>query len=65
MLTEVAKFLLCDPPLEELNDDIANVAEKYRYKMMSEEQAVETLLRDHEEALQKYLDLNLSLNGLL
>jgi hypothetical protein len=64
MLKQVAEFLLCTPPLEELTDDIAEVIEKYRYKMLTKSEALEILLQDHEDALQSYLDENLSLNGL-
>lgn len=64
MLNQVAEFLLCKPPLEELTDDIAEVIEKYRYKMISKGEALEILLHDHEDVLQNYLDANLSLNGL-
>lgn len=64
MLKQVAEFLLCTPPLQELTDDIAEVIEKYRYKMLTKSEALEILLQDHEDALQSYLDENLSLNGL-
>lgn len=64
MLKQVARFLLCTPPLEELTDDIACVAEKYRFKMLTKNQAIEILLNEHEDVLQKYLDRNLDLNGL-
>ena len=64
MLKQVAEFLLCTPPLQELTDDIAEVIEKYRYKMLTKSEALEILLQDHEDALQGYLDENLSLNGL-
>jgi hypothetical protein len=64
MLKQVAEFLLCTPPLDELTDDIAGVIEKYRYKMLTKSEALEILLQDHEDALQNYLDENLSLNGL-
>ena len=64
MLKQVAEFLLCTPPLQELTDDIAEVIEKYRYKMLTKSEALEILLQDYEDVLQGYLDENLSLNGL-
>jgi hypothetical protein len=64
MLKQIASFLLNTPPLDELTDDIAEVVEKYRYKMLTKEEALEILLNDYEDVLQNLLDENLSLNGL-
>ena len=65
MLKQIACFLLNVPPLDELTDDLAEVVEKYRYKMLTKNEAIEILLVDYEEVLQNLLDKNLSLNGLL
>lgn len=64
MLKQIACFLLNTPPLDELTDDIAGVVEKYRYKMLTKDEALEILLNDYEDVLQNLLDENLSLNGL-
>jgi dsDNA-binding SOS-regulon protein len=64
MLKQIAYFLLNVPPLDELTDDLAEVVEKYRYKMISKNEALKILLSDHREVLQNLLDENLSLNGL-
>jgi len=64
MLKQVARFLLCVPPLEELTDDIADVIERYRYNTISKESAMKILLEDYEAVLQNYIDQNLSLSGL-
>lgn len=64
MLKQIASFLLCTPPLDELTDELAYIAEKYRFKMLTKKQALDILLNEHEDVLQKYLDRNLDLNGL-
>ena len=60
-IDEVARFLLTKPPLDELTDELAAIAEKYRYKMWSKKQSIDALIELHEEKLQKILDTNLEL----
>ena len=64
MLKQVAQFLLCVPPLEELTDDIASVIERYRYNSISKETAIKMLLENYEAVLQNYIDQSSSLSGL-
>lgn len=64
MLKAAAIFLLTSPPLEELTDDIAYIAEKFRMRMISKTQALEQLIERHQKYLENYVNDNLVLNGL-
>lgn len=64
MLKAAAIFLLTSPPLEELTDEIAHVAEKFRMRMLSKSQALDQLIEKHKDYLENYINDNLVLNGL-
>ena len=63
-IQEVAHFLLTKPPLDELTDELAAIAEKYRFKMWSKKQSIEALIELHEEKLQEILNTNLELGAM-
>lgn len=64
MLKDAAIFLLTQPPLEELTDDIACIVEKFRYRSISKSQALQQLTERHRDYLEKFIDDNLAINGL-
>lgn len=64
MLKAAAIFLLTSPPLEELTDEIAYIAEKFRMRMLSKSQALDQLIEKHKNYLEKYINDNIVLNGL-
>lgn len=65
MIKEAAVFLLTFPPLDELTDEVAYIAEKFRNRMISKSQAIDQLIEQHQSYLQRYINDNLSLNGLV
>lgn len=53
MLKTTALFLLDTPPLDEISDDLHEVVEKFRYKLLTKKQAIDILTSKHKEKLLK------------
>lgn len=60
-----ATFLLEGPPLDEMDELIASVAEKYRFNMINKEVAIDELINKHKSFLTKYITNNIELNEMI
>lgn len=65
MLEETAEHLLKEIPLEEMDDDFADIVERYRYGMLSEDDAMLIMLEDMQSEIQSIIDTNSNLFQLL
>lgn len=65
MLETTAEHLLKEVPLEEMDDDFADIVERYRYEMLTEDDAMSILLENFRDELQSIIDMNSKLSHLM
>ncbi len=57
-----AKFILTTPPLEEISDVFLDVTERFRYNMISKDEAIEELISCYQNELNKFVENNSRIN---
>ena len=57
-----AKFILTTPPLEEISDVFIDVTERFRYNMISKDEAIEELISCYQNELNKFVENNSRIN---
>ena len=57
-----AKFILTTPPLEEISDVFLDVTERFRYDMISKDEAIEELISCYQNELNKFVENNSRIN---
>jgi hypothetical protein len=57
-----AEFILTVPPLEEITDTFLDVTERFRYDMMSMNEAVEELISCYQNELNTFVENNSRIN---
>ena len=60
----IAIFLLDTVPLEEMDEKIANITEKYRFNLITKEDGVKEIVNKHESYLKNYMSSNAMINEL-
>lgn len=62
MVRAAAIFLLINPPLTELPEDIATLVQNFRNKILTKKQALDLMMDHHYLYLEEYVNQNLLLN---
>ena len=57
-----ANFILTTPPLEEISDVFLDVTERFRYNMISKDEAIEELISCYQNELNKFVENNSRIN---
>lgn len=57
-----AEFILSVPPLEEITDVFFDVTERFRYNMLTKNEAIEELISCSRNELDKFLENNFRIN---
>lgn len=61
-LEDAAVFILSIPPLDEITNSYTDVVERFRYNMISKEEAVDELITCYQKELTKFVENNNRIN---